>query len=138
MKKIVLTGGGTMGHVTPHLTLIPRLLEKGYEIHYVGSENGMELRTLDELSSGCSAPFGVLKADIEGAGLHFLKGARKTICRDRPLLSLSIYHNEEEFAGIYQTLRSWDLDYHCEIKQFSPYTQHGEYSLFAYPAEWIE
>ena len=42
MKKIVLTGGGTMGHVTPHLTLIPRLLEKGYEIHYVGSENGME------------------------------------------------------------------------------------------------
>ena len=42
MKKIVLTGGGTMGHVTPHLTLSPRLLEKGYEIHYVGSENGME------------------------------------------------------------------------------------------------
>ena len=42
MKKIVLTGGGTLGHVTPHLALIPRLLEKGYEIHYVGTENGME------------------------------------------------------------------------------------------------
>ncbi len=42
MKKIVLTGGGTLGHVTPHLALIPRLLEKGYEIHYIGTETGME------------------------------------------------------------------------------------------------
>ena len=42
MKKIVLTGGGTLGHVTPHLALIPRLKEKGYEIHYIGTENGME------------------------------------------------------------------------------------------------
>ena len=42
MKKIVLTGGGTLGHVTPHLALIPRLLEAGYEIHYIGTENGME------------------------------------------------------------------------------------------------
>ena len=42
LKKIVLTGGGTLGHVTPHLALIPRLKEAGYEIHYIGTENGME------------------------------------------------------------------------------------------------
>ena len=42
MKKIVLTGGGTLGHVTPHLALIPRLKEAGYEIHYIGTEKGME------------------------------------------------------------------------------------------------
>ena len=42
MKKIVLTGGGTLGHVTPHLAIIPRLREAGYEIHYIGTENGME------------------------------------------------------------------------------------------------
>ena len=42
MRKIVLTGGGTLGHVTPHLALIPHLQEAGYEIHYVGTENGME------------------------------------------------------------------------------------------------
>ena len=41
-KKIVLTGGGTLGHVTPHLALIPHLLRAGYEIHYIGTENGME------------------------------------------------------------------------------------------------
>ena len=41
-RKIVLTGGGTLGHVTPHLALIPHLRERGYEIHYIGTENGME------------------------------------------------------------------------------------------------
>lgn len=41
-RRIVLTGGGTLGHVTPHLALIPHLLEAGYDIHYIGTENGME------------------------------------------------------------------------------------------------
>ena len=42
MKKIVLTGGGTLGHVTPHLALIPHLREAGYEIHSIGTDNGMD------------------------------------------------------------------------------------------------
>lgn len=42
MKKIVLTGGGSAGHVTPNLALIPGLRERGYEISYIGSYNGME------------------------------------------------------------------------------------------------
>ena len=42
MKKIVLTGGGTAGHVTPHLALLPRLVEAGYEVHYIGTDKGME------------------------------------------------------------------------------------------------
>ncbi len=42
MRKIVLTGGGTLGHVTPHLALLPHLREAGYEIHYIGTEKGME------------------------------------------------------------------------------------------------
>lgn len=40
MKKIVLTGGGTAGHVTPHLAILPKLKQE-YEIHYIGS-NGIE------------------------------------------------------------------------------------------------
>ncbi|MCL2605361.1 MAG: undecaprenyldiphospho-muramoylpentapeptide beta-N-acetylglucosaminyltransferase [Defluviitaleaceae bacterium] len=47
MKKIILTGGGTAGHVTPHLALIPALKEAGFEIHYIGSRTGIE-RTLAE------------------------------------------------------------------------------------------
>ena len=42
MKRIVLTGGGTAGHVTPHLALLPHLKEEGYEIHYIGTEEGIE------------------------------------------------------------------------------------------------
>lgn len=37
MKRIVLTGGGTAGHVTPHLALLPRLTADGWDIHYVGT-----------------------------------------------------------------------------------------------------
>lgn len=40
MKTIILTGGGTAGHVTPNLALIPSLKEAGYEIRYIGSYNG--------------------------------------------------------------------------------------------------
>lgn len=42
MKRIILTGGGTAGHVTPNIALLPKLRELGYDIHYVGSYNGME------------------------------------------------------------------------------------------------
>ncbi|MCL2182478.1 MAG: undecaprenyldiphospho-muramoylpentapeptide beta-N-acetylglucosaminyltransferase [Chitinispirillia bacterium] len=41
-KKILLTGGGTAGHVTPNIALIPGLKAHGFEIHYAGTRNGME------------------------------------------------------------------------------------------------
>ena len=41
-KKIVLTGGGTAGHVSPNIALLPYLQEAGYEITYMGSKNGIE------------------------------------------------------------------------------------------------
>ena len=78
MKKIVLTGGGTAGHVTPNIALLPRLKELGYEISYIGSYNGIEKQLIEEqgipyygISSGklrryfdlknLSDPFRVLK-----------------------------------------------------------------------------
>lgn len=42
MKRIILTGGGTAGHVTPNIALIPKLRELGYDIQYIGSYNGMK------------------------------------------------------------------------------------------------
>ena len=49
MKHIVLTGGGTAGHVTPNIALIPRLRELGYQISYIGSYNGIEKKLIEEL-----------------------------------------------------------------------------------------
>jgi UDP-N-acetylglucosamine--N-acetylmuramyl-(pentapeptide) pyrophosphoryl-undecaprenol N-acetylglucosamine transferase len=49
MKKIVLTGGGTAGHVTPNIALLPELKRQGYEISYVGSYDGMERKLIEDL-----------------------------------------------------------------------------------------
>ena len=49
MKHIVLTGGGTAGHVTPNIALIPELKNRGFEISYIGSYDGIEKRLISEL-----------------------------------------------------------------------------------------
>ncbi|MGO4543647.1 undecaprenyldiphospho-muramoylpentapeptide beta-N-acetylglucosaminyltransferase [Paenibacillus sp. 2TAB23] len=42
MKTIMFTGGGSAGHVTVNLALIPRFLEEGWSVQYIGSESGIE------------------------------------------------------------------------------------------------
>lgn len=49
MPNIVLTGGGTAGHVTPNLALIPLLQARGYTIHYIGSKDGIERQLIEAL-----------------------------------------------------------------------------------------
>ena len=49
MKKIVLTGGGTAGHVTPNIALLPSLKEAGYEVFYIGSYTGIEKTLIEDL-----------------------------------------------------------------------------------------
>ena len=49
MKRIVLTGGGTAGHVTPNIALLPRLHELGYDVQYIGSYDGIEKKLIEEL-----------------------------------------------------------------------------------------
>ena len=53
MKKIVLTGGGTAGHVTPNIALLPRLKELGYDIYYIGSYSGIEKKLITD----CGIPY---------------------------------------------------------------------------------
>ena len=48
MKRIILTGGGTAGHVTPNLALLPALKQDGWEVLYIGSENGIERKLVEE------------------------------------------------------------------------------------------
>jgi len=49
MKHIVLTGGGTAGHVTPNIAMIPALQEKGFKISYIGSYDGIEKKLIEEM-----------------------------------------------------------------------------------------
>lgn len=46
MRRILLTGGGTAGHVTPCIALLPSLMKKNYDIHYMGSYEGIEKRLI--------------------------------------------------------------------------------------------
>lgn len=50
MKTIVMTGGGTAGHVTPNIALIPKLKEEGWDIRYIGSHNGIEKQLISEVN----------------------------------------------------------------------------------------
>ena len=47
-KTIVLTGGGTAGHVTPNIALLPKLKELGYDVHYIGSYEGIEKKLIED------------------------------------------------------------------------------------------
>ncbi len=92
MKKIILTGGGTAGHVTPNLALLPALREAGFEVRYIGTYSGIEKRLVtdagipyDGIASGklrryfdlknFTDPFRVLKGYAE---------ARKLIRKYKP------------------------------------------------------
>lgn len=86
MKRIVLTGGGTAGHVTPNIALLPALKKEGYDVHYIGSYDGIERKLIEEMdvpyygiSSGklrryfdpknFSDPFKVFKGYLEASSL---------------------------------------------------------------------
>lgn len=48
MKTIVMTGGGTSGHVTPNIALLPALKRAGFVIHYIGSRTGIEKQLIEK------------------------------------------------------------------------------------------
>ncbi len=92
MKKIILTGGGTAGHVTPNLALLPELKKLGFEVEYIGSYDGIEKTLIEEegikyygISSGklrryfswqnFSDPFRVIKGYFE---------AKKILRKEKP------------------------------------------------------
>lgn len=49
MKRIILTGGGTAGHVTPNMALIPELRKAGFDVHYIGSYEGIEKKLIQDM-----------------------------------------------------------------------------------------
>ncbi len=94
-KKIVFTGGGSAGHVTPNMALFPQLLDEGYEIHYIGTADGIEKKlmadmpniTYHEISAGklrryfslktLKMPFEVIKGVFEAR--HIIREVKPDI-----------------------------------------------------------
>lgn len=58
---------------------------------------------------------GVIKTDLEGFEMHFLRGALETIKKDRPILVLSIYHSADDFFGIKPFIEDLELGYRFRL-----------------------
>ncbi len=52
-QTIVLTGGGSAGHVTPNLALLPDLIKKGYDVQYIGTKEGIEHTLVTDIPYHC-------------------------------------------------------------------------------------
>ena len=107
-----------------------------------GIQNGgnggvpVEILSLDQyLEEHGLSGIRLIKADLEGMGLAMLKGAEQSIRKNRPILTLSIYHNREELFEIYKTLRSWNLNYEFAIRSTAFPLAFSEITLLGYPAE---
>lgn len=49
MKKILFTGGGTPGHVTPNLALIEKFQQEGWQLNYAGTKGGIEEKLISRI-----------------------------------------------------------------------------------------
>ena len=95
--------------------------------------NSIEIKSIDQLFLNSSDKIGLIKADVEGMGLDLVKGATEIIKRDLPVLSLSIYHNEDELLGIYSYLKSMNLEYEYHVRVLSCKYCFVELTLIAFP-----
>jgi len=72
-----------------------------------------------------------IKMDIEGAELEALKGAERTILKNRPKLAISLYHSLEDFERIPNYLKSLDIGYTYYLNHHTLF--ENETVLYAVP-----
>lgn len=73
------------------------------------------VRRLDDYVEEHNIEVGLIKVDIEGAEQDFLKGAWGTICKQKPILLISIYHNADDFLDIKPMIEDLNLGYTFSI-----------------------
>ena len=75
-----------------------------------------------------------IQADVNGMGLLVVRGAEKMIKRDKPLITVGIYHNPDEMFGIVPLLREWVPEYKFMVRrcQCNPRITYSEITLIAY------
>lgn len=80
-----------------------------------GEVENIQIITLDEFVRENKIEVGFIKVDIEGFEMEFLKGAKETICTQKPAMLLSIYHQGSDYFGIKPLIESWNLGYTFKI-----------------------
>ena len=89
-----------------------------------------QITTLEEFVRENKIEVGFIKVDVEGFEMEFLKGAKETICTQKPAMLLSIYHQASDYFGIKPLIESWNLGYKFKIHQGIDYSIPVETALF--------
>lgn len=78
-------------------------------------ERTIKIVRLDDYVKQNNIVAGVIKTDLEGFEMHFLRGALETIKKYRPILVLSIYHSADDFFGIKPFIEDLKLGYRFKL-----------------------
>lgn len=108
MKRVIMTGGGTSGHVTPNIALMPFLKELGFEIHYFGTKDGIERRLITDL----------------GIEYHVIHAGK-----------LRRYLSKKNMTDIFQVMRGFG-DAFSLIKRLKPDIVFSKGGFVASPVVW--
>lgn len=73
--------------------------------------------TLDEFVEKNSLQVSLIKTDVEGFEQNLLRGAQKTIAKQKPALLVSMYHGYNDFFNIKPLIESWNLGYKFKIRK---------------------
>jgi len=96
-----------------------------------GEQNDLvrvQVKTIDNLNL---EDVSFIKMDIEGAELNALKGAEKTILKNKPKLAICLYHSDEDMLNIAEYINSLMPDYKLYVRHYSFYPSISETVLYA-------
>lgn len=88
-----------------------------FDKHLKADSYVVDIETIDDISNPDNLEVGLIKLDVEGFELEVIRGALKTIKKDKPVLILSIYHHPKDFFGIKPLLEELELGYKFKVKR---------------------
>ncbi|MFX1274392.1 MAG: FkbM family methyltransferase [Promethearchaeota archaeon] len=92
----------------------------------------IQVISIDNYALEHNLVLGLIKLDVEGLELEVLKGAKKTIEKDKPLLIISIYHNGKEFFETFDYIKKLNPNYKCIVRRLNHLTPIYELVLICW------
>lgn len=108
MKRVIMTGGGTSGHVTPNIALMPFLEDLGFGIHYLGTKDGIERKLIAD----------------QGIAYHVINAGK-----------LRRYLSRENMTDIFKVMRGFG-DAFSLIRRLKPDLVFSKGGFVASPVVW--
>ena len=99
------------------------------------NESSIDLTSIDIYTAQNGGKVGLIKLDVEGVEYDVIEGAKETICRDKPILLISVYHTPRDFFEIKPLIESWGLGYRFMVRKTTYGDLIAEYMLIGYTEE---